>query len=151
MARPDPAQSNGGFGNGCYGSVLLDNELWQSLAALNGHDVGWVQGCVLEDGHDGDHGAPAFISDGQPQQWLRWRHTGPARIQQVDPAPPGRHSAEERQAPEVQAAEPIAAASPAANSQASTSQASGSQDEALWAIAAAIDRLAKAIADLRNP
>jgi len=42
---------------GCYGSVLLDNELWQSLTAMNGHDVPWVYGCVLDHGHDEDHGA----------------------------------------------------------------------------------------------
>jgi hypothetical protein len=61
---------------GCYGSVLLDNELWQTLTATNGRDVPWVHGCVLNHGHGGDHGAPATSLDDEAQQW---RSVGPTR------------------------------------------------------------------------
>ncbi len=50
-------------GGDCYGSVLLDNELWQSLTAMTGRNVPWVYGCVLAHGHDGDHGAPIVAGD----------------------------------------------------------------------------------------
>jgi len=80
---------NGGC---CYGSVLLDNTLWQSLTAMNGRDVPWVHGCVLDHGHDGDHGAPAYPLDEEPQQWLRWPDKGPVRLEAVEPSPPARHS-----------------------------------------------------------
>jgi hypothetical protein len=56
-------------GGGCYGSVPLDIELWQSLTAMNGRNVRWVHGCVLHGDH-GDHGAPAHYFDGAPPQWV---------------------------------------------------------------------------------
>jgi hypothetical protein len=77
---------------GCFGSVLLDNELWQSLTSMNGRSVPWVHSCVLDHGHDGDHGAPAYHVDGEPKHWLRWPDTGPVRLAPVEPSPPGRHS-----------------------------------------------------------
>jgi hypothetical protein len=86
-------------GGGCYGSVLLDKTLWQSLTAMNRRDVPWVHGCVLDHGHDGDHGAPAYPLDEEPQQWLRWPDNGPARLEAVEPSPPGRHSSPPSSAP----------------------------------------------------
>lgn len=140
MAHADRRRSIEGFSTGsCYGSVLLDDELWQSLTALNGHDVPWVHGCVLEHGHDGDHGAPAYHEDGKPQQWLRWRHTGPARLERVDPSLPGRHSGPVSSVPDPDHPSDV------------ESSPVDSQVEALRAIAAAIDRLADAVIDLRKP
>jgi hypothetical protein len=75
-------------GGGCYASVLLDGELWQSLSTINGRDVSWVHGCVLDHGHDDDHGAPAYRVEGEPQHWLRWSDTGPARLDRVELSPP---------------------------------------------------------------
>jgi len=131
---------------GCFGSVLLDNELWQSLSAMNGGSVPWVHSCVLDHGHDGDHGAPAHHGDGEPQHWLRWPDTGPVRLDPVEPSPPGRHS------------KPLSAPpNPTPRSTRTTdalahpvgedgSPTTGSQAEALWAIAAALERLADVVA-----
>jgi hypothetical protein len=138
-------------GGGCYGSVLLENELWQPLTAMNGHDVPWVHGCVLDHGHDGDHGAPAYHVDGEPQQWLRWPDTGPARLERVEPSAPGRHSkplgAPTNRPPRSTAA----SGSPTDRCDGVGVPVTGSEAEALWAIAAAIERLADAIARLGNP
>jgi hypothetical protein len=141
-------------GGGCYGSVLLDNELWQSLTAMNGRDVPWVHGCVLDHGHDGDHGAPAYYVDGEPQQWLRWPDTGPARLERVELSPPGRHSRPPRSATDrpPQRSTTTTGGAPASRpGDGGLPAAAGSQIEALWAIAAAIDRLADALARLGNP
>ena len=52
--------------------VLLDEELWRSLAALDRADeVPWVHGCVLEHGHRGDHRALAYRA-GALSYWLQW-------------------------------------------------------------------------------
>jgi hypothetical protein len=134
-------------GGGCYGSVLLDNELWQSLTAMSGRDVPWVHGCVLDHGHDGDHGAPAYDVDGEPRHWLRWPDTGPARLDRVELSPPGRHSKplrEPSRRPPPRSA--TATGAPAHRPADVGSPASGSQAEALWAIAAAIERLADVVA-----
>ena len=49
------------IGDRCYATVLLDEELWRSLAALDpAHEVAWVHGCELEHGHRGDHHALAY-------------------------------------------------------------------------------------------
>lgn len=138
-------------GGSCYGSVLLDNELWQSLTAMNGRDVPWVHGCVLDHSHAGDHGAPAYHGDGEPQQWLRWPDMGPARLERVDPSPPGRHSRPSSSAPDRPTTRPTTTgASPQPPGDIGL-PATGSQKEALWAIAAAIDRLADAVTRLGNP
>ena len=127
---------------GCYGSVLLAHELWQSLTAMNGRDVPWVFGCALDHGHGDDHGAPAYQVDGQPQQWLRWSDGGPARIEHVEAAPPGRHSRQRQAAADTApVVRPADVGSPGRDPHA----------DALWAIAAAIDRLADAITGMRNP
>ena len=139
-------------GGGCYGSLLLDNELRQSLTAMSGRDVPWVHGCALDHGHDNDHGAPIFPVDGEPQQWLRWPDTGPARIERIELSPPGRHSKPGRSAPGHPKPQSTAATgTPAHRPRDVGRPATGSQTDALWAIAAAIDRLADAVARLGNP
>jgi hypothetical protein len=146
------SQGNGVNGGGCYGSVLLDNELWQSLTAANGRDLPWVHGCVLDHGHDGDHGSPAYQVDGEPQQWLRWLDTGPARLERVEPSPPGRHSRPLTSAPDRPPPRSTTTTTAPAHRPGDVGlPATGSQIEALWAIAAAIDRLADAVARLGNP
>jgi hypothetical protein len=136
---------NGGL---CYGSVLLDKELWQSLAAMNGRDVPWVHGCVLDHGHGGDHRAPAY-DVGEQQYWLRWADTGPAHLDSDEPYSPGRHATPVGQ-PSNQPPPPPrsttatgTSAHPIAERR---SPAAGSQAEALRAIAAAIEHLADVIA-----
>jgi hypothetical protein len=142
---------NGVNGRGCYGSVLLDNELWQSLTAMNGRDVPWVHGCVLDHDHDDDHGAPAYHVDGEPQKWLRWPDTGPARLEHVDLSPPGRHSRPLRSAPDRPPQRSTTTTDAPAHRPGDVElPATASQIEALWAITAAIDRLASAIARLGN-
>ena len=145
-SRPAP-QGNGVNGGGCYGSVLLDDELWQSLTAMIGRDVPWVHGCVLDHGHDGDHGAPMNQMDGEPQQWLRWPDGAPARLDRVESSPPGRHS-KPPQEPSDQPPPPSSTATgaPAHPFSGVGSSATDSQIPALWAIAAAIERLADVIA-----
>jgi hypothetical protein len=39
---------------------MLDEKLWNSLAAVGWQHPAWVQGCTLEHGHDGDHRAPPY-------------------------------------------------------------------------------------------
>jgi len=153
QVHPVPRDNGVTERGGCYGSVLLDNELWQSLSAMNGRAVPWVHGCALDHGHDGDHGAPAYHLDEEPQQWLRWPDTGPARLEQVDPSPPGRHSRPLNSAPARPAPRPAPPATSAQAHQPGDAQipVAGSQTEALWAIAAAIDRLADAVDRLGKP
>lgn len=134
---------------GCYGSVLLDNDLWQSLTAMNGHAMPWVHGCVLDHGHQGDHGAPADRRDEGPQQWLRWSETGPARLERVEPSPPGRHSRPPRLAPDRPA--PQTTVTGAHSHQPKDVRLPETDAQALWAIAAALERLADAVERLRNP
>jgi hypothetical protein len=132
----------------CYGSVLLDNELWQSLTATNGRNMQWVHGCVLTHGHDGDHGAPAHYSDGGPQQWIRWPDAGPARLEDVDPSPPGRHSRPLTSTPDRPTPRSTTKTPPAPDHRSGDVglPATGTQAEALWAIAAALDRLVDVVA-----
>jgi hypothetical protein len=137
---------------GCYGSVLLDNELWQSLTAMNGHDVPWVYGCVLDHGHDEDHGAPAYEADGEAQQWLRWADTGPARLERVETFAAGRHSKPLGSPPDQPPPQSTTASgAPAHRHRGVEVSPTGSEAEALWAIAAAIERLADAVSRLANP
>ncbi len=135
---------------GCYGSVLLDNTLWQSLTTMHGHDVPWVHGCILEHGHNGDHGAPAYHLNGELQQWLRWPDNGPARLEPVEPSPPGRHSKPTSPAPDSPA--PPSATSAHAHKPGDVgSPSTDSHRAALWAIATAIERLADAVGRLGKP
>jgi hypothetical protein len=131
-------------GDRCYATVLLEEEVRRSLIALIGEgDVAWVHGCVLENGHRGDHLA-------QPQGaralncWVRWHDGGQAHIstagRDIGSAvePP---NSEARALSAITASYPTAAAAP--QPQPATS---GSQAEALWAIAAALQHLADVIA-----
>jgi hypothetical protein len=130
----------------CFGSVLLDNELWQSLTAMNGRNVPWVHSCALDHGHDSDHAAPAYHVDGEPQHWLRWPDTGPVRLDLVELSPPGRHSkplSAPPNSPPRSTTTTDASAHPVAEDR---SPARDSQAEALWAIAAALERLADVVA-----
>jgi hypothetical protein len=145
--RPVP-QVTGVNDGGCYGSVLLDNEMWQSLRSRTGGDVPWVHGCVLHHGHKGDHGAPAYQVDGEPQQWLRWPDTGAARLEYVEVSPPGRHSrpAEESDNRPPPWSATAATTAPAEPGPGLGTPATAPPAEALWAIAAAIERLADVLA-----
>jgi hypothetical protein len=131
---------------GCFGSVLLDNELWQSLTAMTGRSVPWVHSCVLDHGHDGDHGAPAYHMDGEPQHWLRWPDTGPVRLDPVEPSPPGRHAMPLSEPPNPPPRSATTTDAPAHPVGEDGSPTTGSQAEALWAIAAALERLADIVA-----
>ena len=136
---------------GCNGTVLLDNELWQSLTAMNGHEVPWVYGCVLDHGHDAEHGAQVHHVDGEPQQWLRWSDGGPARLEHVEPSAPGRHAKPHGSPGEPPAQSTTASGSPLHRRGGGEATATGADAAALWAVAAAIERLADAVARLRNP
>jgi len=135
---------------GCYGSVLLDKTLWQPLTAMNGRDVPWVHGCVLDHGHNGDHGAPAYPLDEEPQQWLRWPDNGPARLEAVEPSPPRRQSSPPTSSRLTRNAVGDQRARTARRRRINASPAD-SQIAALWAIAAAVERLADAVDRLGNP
>ncbi len=131
-------------GDRCYATVLLDAEVRRSLIALIGEDdVAWVHGCVLENGHRGDHLA-------QPQGaralncWVQWHDGGQAHISTM-----GRDigSAVEPPDSEARALSAITASyATAAAAPQPEPATSGSQAEALWAIAAALRHLADVIA-----
>jgi hypothetical protein len=90
--------------------------------------------------------------DGEPQKWLRWPDTGPARLEHVDLSPPGRHSRPLRSAPDrPPQRSTTTTGAPAPRPGDVELPATASQIEALWAIAAAIDRLASTVARLGNP
>jgi hypothetical protein len=135
-------------GDDCYGSVLLEDELWQSLTAMNGSNAPWVHGCVLTHGHDGDHGAPAQHLGSGSQQWLRWSDAGPARLEIIDPSPPGRHSRPPGSSPDRPTPRPTTrtTAGPAHRPGDVDLPPTGTPAEALWAIAAALERLADVVA-----
>jgi hypothetical protein len=141
-------------GGGCFASVLLDEELWQSVTAMKGGDaVPWVHGCALDHGHHGDHAAPATHVDGETQHWLRWPDAGPARLEHGEPSPPGRHSKPLGEPPNRRPPRSTPNTGAPAHSLAEASSPStSSQAEALWAIAAAIERLAEVVAAyMANP
>ena len=147
----------------CYATVLLDDETRRSLAALIGpHEAAWVHGCALEHGHEGDHASKADRA-GSLNYWIQWEDGGRPRISTAGPPHPAGsphpagppHSAGPRpgstddRAHQRHRLTPTARAAPAATSSESgpaqpESATSGqaSQTEALWAIAAALERLA---------
>ena len=143
--RPQPGPPCGTVsGDRCYATVLLDMEVRRSLIALIGEDdVAWVHGCVLENGHRGDHLA-------QPQGpravncWVQWHDGSQAHIsttgQDTGSAvePP---DSEARALSTITASYATAAADPPPEP-----TTSGSQAEALWAIAATLRHLADVIA-----
>jgi hypothetical protein len=130
-------------GDQCYATVLLDAEVRRSMIALNGEDhVVWVHGCVLENGHRGDHLAQPQGARA-PNCWVQWHDGGQAHISTM-----GRDigSAVEPPDPEARALSAITAnyATAAAAPQPEPAT-SGSQAEALWAIAATLQHLADVI------
>jgi hypothetical protein len=138
----------------CYGTVLLDEGLRRSLSAVDGaHEVAWVYRCALEHGHVGDHHALVYHAGGQ-SYWTQWDESGRPRISTTDqPHAPGPEPGFGEQPdhlggtiPPTTAADSLAAT--AVNPPGSPKP--GSQDEALWAIAAALERLADVIAAAPN-
>jgi hypothetical protein len=139
---------------------MLDEELWKSLAAIGGqHRAAWVHGCVLEHGHGGEHTALAYRS-GVQVYWVQWGESRKPRLNTaVEAAPPGRNARPRVEPPRVeppdrprQAPPPrtIAHAVPTSPSEQLDSPKSESQADALWAIAAALERLADVIAAAFN-
>jgi hypothetical protein len=138
----------------CFATVMLDEELWKSLVAIGGqHRAAWVHGCVLEHGHGGEHRALAYRA-GVQVYWVQWGESRKPRLNTaVESAPPGQNarppvepSDRPRQAPPPT----IAPAFPASPSEQLDSPKSMSQADALWAIAAALERLADVIAAAFN-
>lgn len=131
-------------GDRCYATVLLDEEVRRSLIALIGEDdVAWVQGCVLENGHRGDHLAQPQGARA-PNCWVQWHDGGQAHIRTT-----GRDIGSAVEPPDWEAPAPSAftASYPTAAAAPQPEPAtSGSQAEALWAIAAALQHLADVIA-----
>jgi hypothetical protein len=134
--------------------MLLNEELWRSLAALDPADeVAWAHGCVLEHGHRGDHRALAYRA-GALSYWLQWDEGRTPRISTTDRPDPVAREARPRGEPWGQ---PQHAERPTMAEHSSTVAAepgstnSGSQAEALWAIAAALERLADVIVGALNP
>ncbi|MCV7231547.1 hypothetical protein [Mycobacterium branderi] len=125
----------------CFASVMLDEELWRSLAAIGAdHQVAWVHGCALEHGHGGEHRALAYRDGGQ-DYWVQWDEKRKPRLDTaVDATPPA-----------PQPAPPPTLTSPASASAQPDSPTSVSQTDALWAIAAALERLADVIAAAFDP
>jgi hypothetical protein len=111
----------------------------QPLRAVSGQARWWRRGS--------DHGAPAHSLDGAPQQWLRWPEAGPARLEDVEPSPPGRHSRPLSSTPGHPTPRSTrTTAAPAHQAGDVDSQVTGPQADALWAIAAALERLADIVA-----
>jgi hypothetical protein len=137
------------IGDRCYATVLLDEELRQSLAGLDpAHEVAWVHGCGLEHGHRGDHHALAYRA-GPLSYWLQWDERSRPRISTTDRPDSRAREASPRGEPSGQ---PQHAERPNPATHSSTAAAeppgsrkSGSQAEALWAIAVALERLADVI------
>jgi hypothetical protein len=142
------------IGDRCYATVLLDEELWRSLAALDpAHEVAWVHGCELEHGHRGDHHALAYRA-GLLSYWLQWDERHIPRISTTDrPDPLAREVSprgEPRGQPQHAERPTMAEHSSTAAAEPAVSKNSGSQAEALWAIAAALERLADVIVGALN-
>src|ERR1700754_4049594 len=129
----------------CFGSVLLHDELWESLASMSGRGVPWVHPCALGNGHDGDHGAPAYDVEGEPQQWICWSDSGPARLERVGAPSPGRHTRPLAPPTDASPRQPVGR-TPADPQGATELPTPDSRTQALWAIAAAIERLADVVA-----
>jgi hypothetical protein len=131
-------------GDRCYATVLLDEEVRRSLIALIGEDeIAWVHGCILENGHRGDHLAQPHGARALNCR-VQWHDGGQAHIGTTEGdigsavKPP---DWEARAQSPTTASYPTAPAAPAPEP-----ATSGSQAEALWAIAAALQHLADVIA-----
>jgi hypothetical protein len=138
------------IGDRCYVTVLLDEEAWQSLAALSSeHDAAWVHRCVLERGHRGEHLAEPSGA-GPLRCWVQWREGGRARVSTTrPPLPPAPDiaSAVEQPGWEPQPHRLTTAShSTTRASERLEAPTPESEAEALWAIAAALQHLADVIA-----
>lgn len=141
--------------NRCFATVMLDEELWRSLVTIGGqHQVAWVHGCILEYGHRGDHRALAYRAGAQAY-WLQWdENRKPCVNTATESSPPG-SQARPRLEPLVQpqqvAPPTIAEASLGALPEQLDPPISVPWTDALWAIAAALERLADVITAAVNP
>jgi hypothetical protein len=134
------------IGDRCFATVLLDEELWRSLAALDdAHEVAWVHGCVLEHGHPGDHQALAYRA-GPNSYWLQWDEGHRPRISTADRPVPRVPSGQPQHAERSTPAKHSSTTAP----EPPTPKNSASQAEALWAIAAALEHLADVIVGALN-
>jgi hypothetical protein len=136
----------------CYATVLLDEDLWRSLSAVDGaHEVMWVYGCALEHDHRSDHQALIYHIDGQ-SYWAQWSENGRPHISTTDQLrPPQVKPTPRRELPDQLLAPATPETTPADSLPAMAgerpgSPKPGSQVEALWAIAAALERLADVVA-----
>jgi hypothetical protein len=154
MQHPRQGAPRHGSGRGqssidrCSATVTLPGTLYRSLAAAaNTSEVAPVLGCALQRGHRGRHQGRACSGPGE-HCWLRWDEWGfrLGRAQPRNPAP--RHAPTRARHRVSDAACPPAAAQPAAVPQPPESR---SQLDALWAIAAALTRLAEVVDAASRP
>jgi hypothetical protein len=154
MQHPRQGAPRHGSGRGqssidrCSATVTLPGTLYRSLAAAaNTSEVAPVLGCALQRGHRGKHQGRACSGLGE-HCWLRWDEWGfrLGRAQPRNPAP--RHAPTRARHRVSDAACPPAAAQPAAVPQPPESR---SQLDALWAIAAALTRLAEVVDAASRP
>jgi hypothetical protein len=148
-------------GDRCGATLTLYGPLRRSLAAAAGAGgVAPVCGCTLVDGHPDPHQG-TVNGHGAQRYWLRWDDTG-VRIGAGSAGPPypgqrGERPGSSRHAAATAAIRMASAATPSAPSprvrpdraaagRHAESPESRSQVEALWAIAAALQRLAEVIA-----
>lgn len=141
--------------DGCFATVLIDDELWRSLVAFDGqHPAAWVHGCALEHDHGGDHRSPPYRAGGQVY-WVQWDESRkPRLITAAEPTPPGRNAHTQVEPPDQARPSPRPATAHAFRASVPEPEQpdgpkSTSQTDALWAIAAA-ERIADAIAGAFN-
>ena len=157
-ARAGPLHPDSGADR-CAAVVRLHGSLQRSLAAAGGRRVGIWQHCVLRRDHEGAHLAAAYQHGAAPG-WLGWDDSG-FRVGGTSPLPSGprrmsptrTNSAAARRdrrfaARSTRAAPGVAAGVRAGASDTSRPGSSERDDRtaALWAIAAAVNRLADMIA-----
>lgn len=136
----------------CFATVMLDEELWKSLASIGGQRrAAWVHGCMLEQGHGGDHRALAYRA-GVQVYWVQWDERRKPRLSTaVGPTPPGLNARPPVEPPDqLRQPQPQATARVCPASEPRDSRKSVSDTDALWAIAAALERLADLIAAAFN-
>ena len=132
----------------CFATVMLDEELWNSLAAVGWQHPAWVQGCTLEHGHDGDHRAPPYRA-GRHAHWVQWDDRKKPRLATAVEAPPRRNARPPAQ-PRDQRPQAAAPTTQDPSSPSERPNPSPSQADALWAIAEALQRLADVIGAALN-
>jgi hypothetical protein len=135
----------------CGASITLTGPLRRSLAAECGGEVASMWRCELQRGHGGAHQIGVCPDRGE-RGWLRWDawgfrlgRAGPWYPQRRDRPAPGRHRAAD--ATHRAAAGMPVGADVAAGASRRPSSERRPQPEALWAIAASVQRLADVIGD----